>query len=139
MSEETEEKTTGGLVGKVTGKAKELAGELTDNDELAREGRLQQAGADAKEEALEEQSEARLAEHAAAIEQERAETEQERQRVEGELEAARIEQHAEADREEAEHEAIDETAAEIKRVEAERQAKHEQADRLEREAIKEGS
>ena len=53
-----QEKTSGGLVGKVAGKAKELAGSLSDKDDLAREGRLQEAQADAALEA------ARRAEHA---------------------------------------------------------------------------
>ena len=34
----TDERTIGGLAGKVTGNAKELAGELTNNDDLAGEG-----------------------------------------------------------------------------------------------------
>ncbi|MEA2310509.1 MAG: hypothetical protein QOE28_477, partial [Solirubrobacteraceae bacterium] len=37
---EEQERTTGGLAGKVLGKAKAAAGSLTGNDELAREGRL---------------------------------------------------------------------------------------------------
>ena len=48
---ETDERTTGGLAGKVVGKAKELAGELTNNEDLGREGRLQQAQGEAAIEA----------------------------------------------------------------------------------------
>ena len=40
---ETREMTRGALIGKVAGSAKEFAGELTGNDELARAGRIQQA------------------------------------------------------------------------------------------------
>ena len=50
---ETDERTSGGLAGKAAGKAKELAGEATRNDDLAREGRLQQAQGEAAEEAAE--------------------------------------------------------------------------------------
>src|SRR5436190_23302726 len=101
MSSETDERTTGGLVGKAVGKAKELAGEITDNDELAREGRLQQASSEAKVKAQDEQRDAQLADHAAQIEEEKSQTAQERERLEAELDAARIEERAEADREEA--------------------------------------
>ncbi|HEX2397485.1 MAG TPA: hypothetical protein VHI73_05035, partial [Solirubrobacteraceae bacterium] len=52
------ERTAGGLLGKLAGKAKEAAGSLTDNDELAREGRLQQAQADADAQARREAAEA---------------------------------------------------------------------------------
>ena len=40
---ETREMTRGALIGKVAGSAKEFAGEVTGNDELARAGRIQQA------------------------------------------------------------------------------------------------
>ena len=46
--QENPKQTTGGLVGKVAGKAKEAAGSLVGNGDLAREGRLQQAQADAE-------------------------------------------------------------------------------------------
>ena len=42
---ETREMTRGALIGKVAGSAKEFAGEVTGNDELARAGRIQQAAA----------------------------------------------------------------------------------------------
>ena len=43
---ETSERTAGGLVGKLAGKAKEAAGSVVGDDQLAREGRLQQAQGD---------------------------------------------------------------------------------------------
>ena len=45
------ERTGGGLVGKLVGRAKEAAGSALDNEDLAREGRLQQAAAEAEQEA----------------------------------------------------------------------------------------
>ncbi|MDQ6605794.1 MAG: hypothetical protein M3Z06_04510 [Actinomycetota bacterium] len=45
------ELTREGLLGKLAGKAKEAAGSLVGNDDLAREGRLQQAQVEAEAEA----------------------------------------------------------------------------------------
>src|SRR4051812_3970987 len=95
---ESDEKTAGGLAGKVTGKAKELAGKLTENNALTREGRAQQDQAETGLRAHEEAREAKLAEHAAVIEQEETRTREERERVEAELEQKRTEQEAEAER-----------------------------------------
>ena len=102
---ETDERTTGGLAGKVTGKAKELAGELTNNDDLAREGRLQQAQGDAAVEAAEARTEAQQADAAAQLEEDKVETAAERQRLEAEIEQRRTEEAAEANREHAEERA----------------------------------
>ncbi|MDQ3756248.1 MAG: hypothetical protein M3394_00115, partial [Actinomycetota bacterium] len=43
--------TAGGLLGKVAGKAKAVLGSLAGDDDLAREGRLQEASVDAEAEA----------------------------------------------------------------------------------------
>jgi uncharacterized protein YjbJ (UPF0337 family) len=53
------ERTTGGIAGKLIGRAKEAAGALTGKDALAREGRLQEAQADADTEAARAENEAR--------------------------------------------------------------------------------
>jgi uncharacterized protein YjbJ (UPF0337 family) len=42
------ERTAGGVVGKVVGKAKEALGGAIENEDLAREGRLQQAQSEAE-------------------------------------------------------------------------------------------
>ncbi len=42
------ERTVGGVAGKVVGKVKEMVGSATGQDELAREGRLQNAQSDAE-------------------------------------------------------------------------------------------
>ena len=75
----TPERTTGGLIGKLAGKAKEVAADLTRNDELAREGRLQQAQAEAEVEARREQAEAEQRLNEAKLEEDRAETDRERE------------------------------------------------------------
>jgi uncharacterized protein YjbJ (UPF0337 family) len=58
------ERIGGGLVGKLVGRAKEAAGSALGNGDLAREGRLQQAGAEAEQEAAAraEEAERRAAE-----------------------------------------------------------------------------
>jgi uncharacterized protein YjbJ (UPF0337 family) len=45
-SDERPEEVGGGLAGKLAGKAKQAAGSVLGNDELAREGRLQETQAD---------------------------------------------------------------------------------------------
>ena len=55
---ETPEDTTGGPLGKVVGKAKEVAGSLIGKDDLAREGRLQQAQSEAEVDAARREAEA---------------------------------------------------------------------------------
>ena len=51
MTPENREEVAGGLQGKLAGRLKETAGELLGRDDLAREGRLQQAGSGAELEA----------------------------------------------------------------------------------------
>lgn len=111
---ETGERTAGGMVGRLAGKAKELAGELTNNDQLARAGRLQQARGDAEAEAAEARRDADLAETGAKLEQDQADNEQELARVETERQQVRAEQAAESAREHAQAVARDEATDEIK-------------------------
>jgi uncharacterized protein YjbJ (UPF0337 family) len=125
---DSDEKTTGGVFGKVAGKAKELAGELTHNDELAREGRLQQAQSEASVEAAADRSEASVAEAQADVVEQRQAVTEERGRIEAELERTRAEQQAETDRELAEKLAVVQEAAEVGQAES---VKAEQAERAE--------
>ena len=53
------EQTAGGIAGKIAGKLKAATGELVGNDELAREGRLQESQGDADLAARRDQAEAR--------------------------------------------------------------------------------
>ena len=89
---ENPEKTTGGLVGRAVGKAKEIAGEVSGKDDLAREGRLQQGQGEAAEDAAEARKDAEQAEAEAALTDEKARVEEER-RV---LETERAEKRREA-------------------------------------------
>ena len=61
MTPENKEEVAGGALGKVAGRLKEAAGDLLGNEEVAREGRLQEAGADAELEARECAAKARVA------------------------------------------------------------------------------
>jgi uncharacterized protein YjbJ (UPF0337 family) len=75
------ERTAGGLTGRLAGKAKEAAASLTGNEELGREGRLQQEAAAAREDAAEEAAEARQAEQEAQLADDRARNERERKQL----------------------------------------------------------
>ena len=88
------ERTAGGLLGRVAGKTKETAGSVIGDEELAREGRLQQEAVDAREEAREEAADARRVEAEAEIAEQRAENEQRRRELENELAAEQREEQA---------------------------------------------
>lgn len=84
---ERTQETAGGLVGKVAGKAKEAAGSALGNDDLAREGRLQQAQAEAEVDARREAQEAEQREAEAEVEGARGDLEIERERLRSEIAA----------------------------------------------------
>jgi uncharacterized protein YjbJ (UPF0337 family) len=117
--QEHSERTTGGLVGKLAGKAKEATGSLVGNNNLAREGRLQQAQVEAETEADRVAAEATQSAEEAALGQQKRETALERQRLQNEAAAHERDQQIERDRQAAEVEARAE--AERKQAEAERQ------------------
>ena len=106
---ERTERTSGGTLGKLAGKAKEAAGWMVGKDDLAREGRLQQAQSAAEidaqrhaAEAEQRQDEADLAEKKREVELEReqlvsavsAQERAERERVAAAKEGIRLEQDA---------------------------------------------
>jgi uncharacterized protein YjbJ (UPF0337 family) len=95
---DTGEETAGGLVGKLAGKAKAAAGSLTGNDDLAREGRLQEAGAEADIAARRDAAEARTEAEQARVEEELADAQEERERIQAEIDAERAEERIEQDR-----------------------------------------
>jgi phosphoglycolate phosphatase-like HAD superfamily hydrolase/uncharacterized protein YjbJ (UPF0337 family) len=115
----------GGLVGRVAGKAKEAAGELLDHDDLAREGRLQQASVDAEQEAGQREAAAARERDAAEREAERTRIEAERARLRTEVEASEREQQIEQDRRTAEQRA--EAEASQRKRQAEVQGQGERA------------
>jgi uncharacterized protein YjbJ (UPF0337 family) len=108
-----QERAAGGLAGRIAGKAKEAAGSVLGNDELAREGRLQNAAAEAHREAAEAGEAAEQAQREADLTDRRAANDQERRELENELHAEQREEAAEQDRVKAELDA---------RAEAERRA-----------------
>jgi uncharacterized protein YjbJ (UPF0337 family) len=114
-----QEKTSGGLVGKVAGKVKEVAGSLSDKDDLAREGRLQEARADADLEAARRAEQAHERQEQADLVQEQKETELERARLENEVAAQRREQQIELDRQ------TSERAADVEAQRRQEAAEHE--------------
>lgn len=73
MAEDKSGPTEGvrGIVEDVKGKAKEAAGTLTGQDELAREGRAQQDKAEAQREAAKKEAEAEAARGAAKVSEKR--------------------------------------------------------------------
>jgi uncharacterized protein YjbJ (UPF0337 family) len=103
--QENSERTSGGFVGKLAGKAKEAAGSLLGNDDLAREGRLQEAQVEAEADAERSAGEAKQRADEAALKQEMDETELERQRLQNEVATREREHQIERDRQEAEREA----------------------------------
>src|SRR3954453_3902617 len=82
---DTTERTTGGLAGRLAGKVKAAAGQVLGNEDLAREGRLQEAQSDAEITARREEAEARQRQAEADLEAERNETEVERARLQAEV------------------------------------------------------
>ena len=96
--QENPERTAGGLVGRIAGKAKEAAGSLIGNGDLAREGRLQQAQVDAEADAPRSDAEAQQRDAEAKLQADKTETEIERQRLQNEVAAQEREQQIERDR-----------------------------------------
>ena len=136
MTESDRKETTrGGLVGKVAGKLKETAGEALDNDELAREGRLQQAQAEAEGEAEVSRREAEQKDNEADLEAERLETETKREQLQAEVNAQKQAEDADRERRQVERKANLEEAGEKQSAEQRVAAAEREADRREREAL----
>ena len=100
---DTPERVAGGALGRLAGTVKEAAGSVLRDDELAREGRLQQAEADAEREAARHEAQAREARSEAELEEEKAQTVAEARERQGEVEhdadartAAELEREARA-------------------------------------------
>ncbi len=105
----------GGRAGRFVGKAKAMAGAALGNDELAREGRLQEAQSDAERAAEQERAQARQAEDEADTAVRREELKREREQLHQELAAE-------------EREAAIEHERELAQAAAERNAARKQAD-----------
>jgi uncharacterized protein YjbJ (UPF0337 family) len=83
--EENAERTLGGPLGKVVGRAKEAVGSALGSDELSREGRMQTVQAGAEQEAAETAKEAADEQERAQIADERTENEVRRRQLETEV------------------------------------------------------
>ena len=118
---ENDQKTAGGLIGRLAGKTKETAGSLTGDDDHAREGRLQQEAVSAKDEAQERAAKARQAEQQAELAEDRARNEQRRKELENELTAEQREEQAARDRASAEADAVAEERQRERQAETERE------------------
>src|SRR4051812_40840364 len=105
MTNPETEHTAGGVLGRIAGKAKETAGTVLGNDELAREGRLQQAQSEAEIAARREETEAKQREAEADLEAERTDTEAERERLRAEIAEQDREAEIERERQRAEQQA----------------------------------
>jgi uncharacterized protein YjbJ (UPF0337 family) len=96
--EQVSERASGGLLGKVSGRAKQLVGSAFGNSELDREGRLQRFQVEAEEEAIERGQEADEKDAEVKLAIARAETETERREVEQELSRMSEEERIEHER-----------------------------------------
>jgi uncharacterized protein YjbJ (UPF0337 family) len=135
--QQNSEQTAGGLVGKFAGKAKEAAGSLVGNGELAREGRLQQAQVDAEADAHREAAEAKQRDQEASLAADMTDTEIERDRLQNEVAAQERERKIESDRQEAEREARSEAQRQQSAAETQREAQESAAAGAEQRAERE--
>lgn len=111
------QKTAGGPLGKLVGKAKEVAGSAFGDDTLAREGRLQQASVDAEVVAEREKAEAKQRQAEADLEGEKVQIEAEKRRLQAEVAEDQRESMIERDRTDAERQAAVDAAAGKQRAE----------------------
>jgi uncharacterized protein YjbJ (UPF0337 family) len=131
---DTGERTVGGLVGNAVGRAKEALGGATANDELAREGRLQQIQSDAERQAQQRAEDAREREARGALNERAAEVEAERRRLSNKVAAQEREQQIDRDRRVAQGRADAQAADERARADADLQNETRQANESVRDA-----
>ena len=114
------ETTSDGITGRFVGRVKEALGEFKDDEQLAREGKLQRAKAEASQEAADAAGDAELARREAELKEERAEVEQEHAELQADLTAQERETEADRQRIAEEAEAERDSAEEIAEVEDDR-------------------
>jgi len=95
---ETPQPTRGGLAGKIAGRFKAAAGAVIGDEQLAREGRLQQAQVEAEADAAVAAERARQAEAEAEVAGAKTENEIERERIANEIAEREREEAIEAER-----------------------------------------
>lgn len=136
-NQEQNERTAGGAFGKLAGKAKEAAGAIVGNDDLAREGRLQQAQSEAEIDAQRNAAEAEQRREEANLVEEKTEVELERQRLQNEVTAQEREDQIERDRQAAERQAAAQAQRKQAVAEEERRTLESAADSAEERAERE--
>jgi uncharacterized protein YjbJ (UPF0337 family) len=122
------DRTAGGYLGKAVGKIKEVAGSLTDNDALTREGRLQQAQGQAGVDAARAGRAADVKQQEAETRRDAVETDAERARLENEVGSELGKRRAEEERRETERSATDHAAQEQRTAARRRDLEQAQAE-----------
>jgi uncharacterized protein YjbJ (UPF0337 family) len=115
--ERTQERTAGGLLGKVAGRAKEVFGSALGSSQLDREGRLQQVQVEAEEDAIEHGREADKKDAEAKLTADKAEAEAERRELEQELSQLSDEERIERERQRNKRQAETAHAEELREAE----------------------
>jgi uncharacterized protein YjbJ (UPF0337 family) len=137
MSEpESAETTAGGAVGHVLGKLKSAVGSLVGNDELQREGNLQQAQVESEAEAVHEREGAALRREELDVVERKAEAAAERERLQAEVDTEDRKERIEQDAAQREHEIAVGAAREQSAIEQYEAATHQTAESLEVDAVR---
>ena len=131
------EEIAGGVLGKLAGRAKQLAGAGLGRDDLQREGRLQEVQAEADREAADLAAKAERKQEQADLKAERAETEAERHQVEQEAREIEAEEATERRLAQGRLHAERPAEAEAGAAERERQAREGRAEAERRQAADE--
>ena len=132
---ESSETTAGGVVGRLVGKAKSAAGALVGNEDLQREGNLQQARVEADADAERERRAAELRAEEVAVTERRAEAAAERDRLRAEVEAEERKERAHDDEVRREREIAVDAAGEQAAVEQREELQERVADAAEISAL----
>jgi uncharacterized protein YjbJ (UPF0337 family) len=137
VSEIGQEPPAGGLVDRLKGSAKQVAGAVTGNEDLKREGQLHHEKVDAAQEAAELATSAQREQSAAELTAREREIEIERQRLATETAAVAQEDQAERERVAAEMRIEAETAQQVTGVEQQKKVQLDTAARSEQHAAAE--
>jgi uncharacterized protein YjbJ (UPF0337 family) len=137
VSEIGQEPPAGGLIDRVKGTAKQVAGAVTGNEDLKREGQLHHEKVDAAHDAAELAKTAKREQDAADLTAREREIEVERQRLAAETAAVAREDQAEHERVAAEQKIEAATAQQVAGVEQQKQVQFDTAARSEQHAAAE--
>jgi len=133
---ETPERTAGGPLGYVLGKAKSALGAVLGREDLEREGNLQQAQVEAEADAERERQAAELRKREVEVQEERVESAAERDRLRAELEADERKRHIEELEDQREREVAAAAAERQRAIDAQLQERERAAELAEAEALR---